>query len=106
MFENNSRRTISYRNLNTIRAIARQHGDPVDRATFMALYAQRCIYTGQKFSIMQKIKWFILRVKFDLHLFKMKMQFWFIRTYIDALAYLGRSSANSDKLLSFNEETN
>lgn len=90
--------------MNTIRAIARQHGDPVDRATFMARYAQRCLYTGQKLSIVQNIKWFILRVKFDFYLFKMKMQFWFIRTYIDALAYIGRSSANSEKLLSFNDE--
>lgn len=92
--------------MNTIRAIARQHGDPVDRATFMAQYAQRCIYVGQKFSIIQNIKWFILRVKFDFHLFKMMVQFWFIRTYLDALAYFGRSSANSEKLLSFYEETN
>lgn len=97
---------FSSRNLNTIRAIARQHGDPVDRATFMAQYAQRCIYTGQKFSIIQNIKWFILRVKFDFHLFKMKFQFWFIRKYLDTLSYLGRSSANSEKILSFNEETN
>lgn len=103
MFENN---LFSSRNLNTIRSIARLHGDPVDRATFMAQYAQRCIYTSQNISIIQSIKWFILRVKFDFQIFKMVVQFWFIRTYLDALAYFGRSPANSAKLLSFNEETN
>lgn len=92
----------SHRNLNTIRAIARHHGDPVDRPLYMAKYAQKCIYRTDRFSIIQQIKWFVRRIKFDFHLLKMKLHFWFIRTYIDTLAMLGRSSANSNQILNFN----
>lgn len=80
--------------MNTIRAIARHHGDPVDRPTFMAQYAQRCIYKAGKFNFIQHFKWLARRIKFDFHLFKMRLHFWFIRTYVDTLAFLGRSSAD------------
>lgn len=111
MFRNHSEYYSEYffqfchsRNLNTIRAIARHHGDPVDRPTYMAQYAQRCIYTTGKFTIIQKIKWCIRRIKFDFHLFKMSLQFWFIRTYLDTLAFLGRSSADSKTILNYSNE--
>lgn len=93
---------LFYSNLNTIRAIARHHGDPVDRPVYMAKYAQRFISQTDRFSLVQQIRWFIRRVKFDFHLLKMRVHFWFIRTYIDTLAYLGRSSANSKQILNFN----
>lgn len=96
---------FNYRNLNTIRAIARNHGDPVDRPTYMAQYAQGCIYTGGKFNIVQNIKWAIRRIKFEFHLFKMSLEFWFIRSYLDTLAFLGRSSADSKTIFNYNEQT-
>lgn len=34
---------LFYSNLNTTRAIASHHGDPVDRPVYMAKYAQRFI---------------------------------------------------------------
>lgn len=92
------------RNLNTIRAIARRHGDPVDRPVFMAKYAQQFIYHAPRFNLVQQIKWFIRRVKFDYHLLKLRLQFWFIRTYLDTLAFLGRSSADSKQILNFNPQ--
>lgn len=92
------------RNLNTIRAIARHHGDPVDRPTYMAKYAQRCIYNTSKFNFIQKIKWVIRRIKFDFHLAKMSFQFWLIRAYLDALKFLGRSSVDSKTILNYNPQ--
>lgn len=88
-----------HRNLNTIRAIARHHGDPVDRPTYMAKYAQRCIYKMDKFSFIQRIKWLIRRIEFDFHLFKISLQFWFIRTYLDTLSRLGLSAADSKTIM-------
>lgn len=90
-----------YRNLNTIRAIARHHGDPVDRPVFMAKYAQRCIYKNEKFSFVQSIKWLMRRISFDFHLLKMSMKFWFIRNYLDMLKFVGRSAADSDAILNY-----
>lgn len=92
---------ILHRNLNTIRAIARHHGDPIDRPMYMARYAQECAYRNERFSFIQQIKWFIRRIKFDFHLFKMTLHFWLIRKYIDTLAFLGRSSANSKQILDY-----
>lgn len=92
------------RNLNTIRAIARHHGDPLDRPIYMAKYAQRCIYRTEKFKFMQHIKWLIRRIKFDFHLLKVSFQFWIIQKYLNALAMSGRSSADSKTLLNFNDE--
>lgn len=90
------------RNLNTIRAIARRHGDPIDRPVYMAKYAQQSIYQTHRFSLVKQISWLIRRLKFDFYLLKMKLHFWFIRTYLDTLALLGRSSANSKQILNFN----
>lgn len=90
--------------MNTIRAIARHHGDPVDRPTYMAKYAQRCIHGMDKFSVFQRIKWLVRRLKFDFHLFKISLQFWFIRTYLDTLSRLGLSAADSRTIFNLHEE--
>lgn len=92
---------LFYRNLNIIRAIARHHGDPVDRPIYMAKYAQRFIHQTDRYNLFQQIRWFIRRTKFDFHLLKMRLHFWFIRLYIDTLAMLGRSSTNSKQILNF-----
>lgn len=93
-----------HRNLNTIRAIARHHGDPVDRPRLMAKYAQACIYNTGAFSFGQQITWLIRRLKFDFHLFTIAFQFWMFRTYLDVLKFLGRSSADSKTILDYNPE--
>lgn len=57
----------SKRNLNTIRAISRQHGDVVDRPRTMARYAQHCIYDNYS-SIRSYIFWCYRRLIFEYNL--------------------------------------
>lgn len=70
----------------------------------MAKYAQRCIYNTAHFNFTQKIKWIIRRIKFDFHLAKIALQFWFIRTYLDTLKLFGRSSVDSITILNYNPQ--
>lgn len=78
------------RNLNTIRAVARTHGDPIDRPAHMARYAQRCIrqYEGGLFS---QVRWIARRINFEWHLIRVTWSFWLIKTYMRVLTALHRS---------------
>ncbi|KAJ6633674.1 putative aarF domain-containing protein kinase 5, partial [Pseudolycoriella hygida] len=69
------------RNLNTVRAIARNHGDPLDRPKHMARYAQYCLYKHDR-GIVSYFKWIIRRCQFEFHLFRSSMQFWFAQCYV------------------------
>lgn len=90
--------------MNTIRAIARHHGDPVDRPAYMAKYAQRCIYNMDRFHFIHQISWLIRRIKFDFNLLKIYLHYWFIQIYLDSLALLGRSSVGGKQILNYNPE--
>lgn len=91
------------RNLNTIRAIARNHGDPIDRPSHMAKYAQKCIVKYEKSSI-ATIKWIWRRLRFEFHLLKSTMIFWCIRTYLNVLTKLKRSPDTSSLFTSYQVE--
>ncbi|XP_037034895.1 uncharacterized aarF domain-containing protein kinase 5 [Bradysia coprophila] len=69
------------RNLNTVRAIARNHGDPLDRPKHMARYAQYCLYKHDR-GLFSYFKWILRRFQFEFHLFRSSMQFWFIECYL------------------------
>lgn len=92
------------RNLNTIRGIARTHGDPLDRPAYMARYAQGCIYRLRRGEYFQSIKWLIRRIRFDYHFIKLSLQYWFIRAYLNALSALGRSSKNANEILNYSAD--
>lgn len=92
---------FSFRNLNTIRAIARQHGDPLDRPLYMAKYAQKCIYNKQRDGIIRQFKWIFRRIRFDYHLLQARLQFWFIRMYLNVLLLLSSSTTNSSAILNY-----
>lgn len=79
-----------YRNLNTIRAVARNHGDPLDRPVHMARYAQKCIYKYEKGKF-SSLKWLMRRIKFEIHLFRLTFTFWCIKTYLGLLNKINRS---------------
>lgn len=79
------------RNLNTVRAIARNHGDPLDRPKHMARYAQYCLYKHEK-GVFSYVKWIMRRFQFEFHLFRSSMQIWFIECYLK-LFNRGKSKA-------------
>lgn len=77
------------RNLNTIRAIARQHGDPIDRPAHMARYAQRCLYRQDGTDgggRLAGLRWLVRRVRFEYHLFKVSLIGWCLQAYVRLLA--------------------
>lgn len=116
------------RNLNTIRAIARRHGDPLDRPAHMARYAQRCIYrhenaidagdvdddagktnavvlqkqqrVGKRFAT---LRWLWRRMRFEYHLFMVQLGFWWMRTSVRWLAWFAGKSTEVEFLLNAGE---
>lgn len=79
-----------FRNLNTIRAIARNHGDPLDRPAYMARYAQKCIYKYEK-GFFSSFKWLKRRITFEIQLLRVSLNFWCIKTYLKFLTCINRS---------------
>ncbi|EAT32931.1 AAEL014826-PA, partial [Aedes aegypti] len=78
------------RNLNTIRAIAREHGDPVDRPKVMA----RCALTAlRQYSVGFRgyFRSIFRRINFEYQLWKFSFQFWLVSSYLKLLTRLGRS---------------
>ncbi|XP_062540502.1 uncharacterized aarF domain-containing protein kinase 5-like [Armigeres subalbatus] len=85
------------RNLNMIRAIAREHGDPVDRPKVMARGALAALRNKSEgvgsffFSIFRTIN-------FEYQLWKSSFQFWIANSYLKLLIRLGRSPDTSHLL--------
>uniref|UniRef100_A0A1B0CW01 ABC1 atypical kinase-like domain-containing protein n=1 Tax=Lutzomyia longipalpis TaxID=7200 RepID=A0A1B0CW01_LUTLO len=77
------------RNLNIIRAVARDHGDPVNRPKLMARHAVKCIHREQ--GILATVLTFVRRVRFEFALLQMSFHYWFITTYLALLTKLGRA---------------
>ncbi|GAB0090422.1 uncharacterized aarF domain-containing protein kinase 5 [Sergentomyia squamirostris] len=77
------------RNLNIIRAVARDHGDPVNRPKVMARHAVK--YIHREGGIIAGFFNLLHRFHFELALFRMSFQYWCITTYLSLLTKLGRA---------------
>ncbi|XP_055920396.1 uncharacterized aarF domain-containing protein kinase 5 [Eupeodes corollae] len=85
------------RNLNTIRAISRHHGDVVDRPKVMARHAQRCMYTKYN-SFLGYLRWICRRAIFEYCLLKNSFKTSVFSLYINVLYKLGRSPVTSKQV--------
>lgn len=59
---------IISRNINTIRSIARSHGDPVDRYTVMARSATQGAFVSQSADLSSKLRGVLGRIHFEFRL--------------------------------------
>lgn len=83
------------RNLNIVRAIAKDHGDLVDRPKIMARCAIANLLTsgGNIFSYIHR------KIYFEYRLWKIFMEFWVMRNYLKTLELLGRAPQDTSSLL-------
>lgn len=82
------------RNLNIVRAIAKDHGDLVDRPKIMARFAiSNLLASSGIFSFIKR------KVHFEYRLFMIFMEFWIMRNYLRMLEYLGRAPEDTSSLL-------
>ncbi|XP_059620229.1 uncharacterized aarF domain-containing protein kinase 5 [Phlebotomus argentipes] len=77
------------RNLNIIRAVARDHGDPVNRPKVMARHAMKSIHREGGF--LMGLRYLVRRLHFELALLRMSLHYWFIQAYLGLLTKLGRA---------------
>jgi aarF domain-containing kinase len=83
------------RNLNIVRAIAKEHGDLVDRPKIMARFAiSNLLQTGVGFFGFVRRK-----IHFEYRLWKIFMEFWVMRNYLRLLEVLGRAPENTSTIL-------
>lgn len=83
------------RNLNIIRAIAKEHGDLVDRPKIMARCAiANLMETGDNF-----LKYLRRKIHFEYRLWKIFMEFWFMRNYLKFLEIIGRAPDQTSTIL-------
>lgn len=89
------------RNLNIIRAIAKEHGDLIDRPKIMARFAISALISsgGSFFGYVQR------KIFFEYRLWKIFMEFWVMRNYLKLLELLGRAPKNTSNLLDFDLES-
>lgn len=82
------------RNLNIVRAIAREHGDLVDRPKIMARCAiTNLLSSGNIFSYVHR------KIFFEYRLWTLFMQYWTMRNWLKLLEYLGRAPADTSSIL-------
>lgn len=83
------------RNLNIVRAIARDHGDLVDRPKIMARFAISSLLksSGGVFTYLRR------KIFFEYRLWKIFMEFWLMRNYLKLLETLGRAPEDTSSLL-------
>lgn len=87
------------RNLNIVRAIARDHGDLVDRPKIMARCAIANLWKGGNiFSVMRR------KIHFEFRLWKLFMEFWVIRNYLKLLEFLGRAPEDTSSIMNMEFE--
>uniref|UniRef100_A0A1B6CIR2 ABC1 atypical kinase-like domain-containing protein n=1 Tax=Clastoptera arizonana TaxID=38151 RepID=A0A1B6CIR2_9HEMI len=77
------------RNINTIRSIARNHGDPVDRYTIMARSAVQGAFVSGKSGLLSKIAGLRSRIYFEIKLWWDGLQLWLLKTTINSMISLG-----------------
>lgn len=83
------------RNLNIVRAIAKDHGDLVDRPKIMARCAIANILSsgGNIFSYLRR------KIHFEYRLWKLFMEFWVMQNYLKMLELLGRAPKNTSSVM-------
>lgn len=83
------------RNLNIVRAIAKDHGDLVDRPKIMARCAIANIMTsgGNVFTYLRR------KIYFEYRLWKIFMEYWFMQNYLKMLEVVGRAPKNTSNIL-------
>ncbi|XP_070496010.1 uncharacterized aarF domain-containing protein kinase 5 isoform X2 [Chironomus tepperi] len=86
------------RNLNIVRAIAREHGDIVDRPKIMARFAISSLIKsgGNVLSYLRR------KIFFEYRLWKIFMEFWVMRNYLKLLELLGRAPEDTASILDMN----
>lgn len=83
------------RNLNIIRAIAREHGDIVDRPKIMA----RCAIASLIRNGEGMVSYLRRKLYFEYRLWRTFMEFWIIRNYLRLLEVLGRAPEDTSSIL-------
>uniref|UniRef100_A0A182JX21 ABC1 atypical kinase-like domain-containing protein n=1 Tax=Anopheles christyi TaxID=43041 RepID=A0A182JX21_9DIPT len=82
------------RNLNTIRSIARDHGDPIDRPRILARCALAAL--GPTRRNVRNFLWVTFRkLRFEFLLWRQSFHYWIISNYLKLLTRVGRSPDTS-----------
>ncbi|XP_052860950.1 uncharacterized aarF domain-containing protein kinase 5 [Anopheles cruzii] len=82
------------RNLNTVRAIACDHGDPIDRARILARCALAALCPSRR--NLANFLWVSFRVlRFEFLLWRQSLHYWIVDNYLKLLTKIGRSPDTS-----------
>lgn len=79
------------RNLNTVRAIAREHGDPVDRYVVLARSAAQGQFMSDEAGILRRMLAFRELFFFEMMLWCEGAKLWCFRFYLRVLRFVGRA---------------
>uniref|UniRef100_A0A1B6HVX0 ABC1 atypical kinase-like domain-containing protein n=1 Tax=Homalodisca liturata TaxID=320908 RepID=A0A1B6HVX0_9HEMI len=77
------------RNINTIRSIARGHGDPVDRYVVMARSAAQGAFISETSGLLGTVKGMLGRLHFEVKLWWDGVRLWFIRLSLRTMTVVG-----------------
>ncbi|KAB7495386.1 putative aarF domain-containing protein kinase 5 [Armadillidium nasatum] len=78
------------RNINTVRAVTKDHGTQVDRYTIMARSATRGAFLSPDATIFMKMKGYWEQMRFDIKLRKEALKTWFMKSFLYVLHLLGK----------------
>ncbi|KAL7630789.1 UNVERIFIED_CONTAM: hypothetical protein RMT77_017219 [Armadillidium vulgare] len=78
------------RNINTVRAVTKDHGTQVDRYTIMARSATRGAFLSPDATIFMKMKGYWEQMRFDIKLRKEALKIWFMKSFLYVLHLLGK----------------
>ncbi|XP_050074324.1 uncharacterized aarF domain-containing protein kinase 5 [Anopheles maculipalpis] len=82
------------RNLNTIRSIARDHGDPIDRPTVLARCALSALCPSRR--NVRNFLWVTFRkLRLEFLLWRQSFHYWIVSSYLRLLTRVGRSPDTS-----------
>nr|XP_053632143.1 uncharacterized aarF domain-containing protein kinase 5-like isoform X5 [Cherax quadricarinatus] len=93
------------RNVNTVRAITRDHGDVVDRYTLMARSATRGAFVSPDATLSQRVQGLLEQFYFDYNLKKEALKVWVIKKVLYILYLLGRAPSMSKISEAMSEQT-
>uniref|UniRef100_A0AAG5D8F7 ABC1 atypical kinase-like domain-containing protein n=1 Tax=Anopheles atroparvus TaxID=41427 RepID=A0AAG5D8F7_ANOAO len=82
------------RNLNTIRSIARDHGDPSDRPTILARCALAALCPSQS-GLRSFLRVTYRRLRFEFLLWRQSFHYWLVSNFLRLLTRIGRSPDTS-----------
>jgi len=84
---------LIFRNLNIIRAIVREHGNPVDRYTLMARESLQALSLAERetaYPVIGRVLSYARAIHFEWVLGKERLLMWFTATYFKILNYFGQ----------------